>query len=90
MRSIKAKSAVRRRTKPAAEARIDVAGLEERARGAREARDILLACAGKIDGTEFPGGAGKVPVGPGYLTPDGEGHAVEDPWGGTHAYPPKG
>lgn len=33
---------------------------------------------------DIPGGAGKVPVGPSYLG-DGE---VEDPWGGTRAYPP--
>ena len=33
---------------------------------------------------DIPGGAGKVPVGPTYL---GEGQ-VEDPWGGTSAYPP--
>ena len=34
---------------------------------------------------DIPGGHGKVPVGPGYLT-DG---CVEDPAGGRHAYPPK-
>ncbi len=40
---------------------------------------------------DLPGGHGKVPVGPGYLT--GELDAcvsVEDPWGGSHAYPPAG
>jgi lysine 2,3-aminomutase len=38
---------------------------------------------------DLPGGHGKVPVGPGYLA--GELDAcvtVEDPFGGTHAYPP--
>ncbi len=35
---------------------------------------------------DIPGGHGKVPVGPGYLS---EG-AVEDPAGRLHAYPPKG
>ncbi|WP_309606262.1 lysine-2,3-aminomutase-like protein [Phenylobacterium sp.] len=34
---------------------------------------------------DIPGGHGKVPVGPGYLSPD----AVEDPAGRRHAYPPK-
>ena len=34
---------------------------------------------------DIPGGHGKVPVGPGYLT-DG---CVEDPAGGRHAYPPR-
>jgi len=33
---------------------------------------------------DIPGGAGKVPVGPTYLG----GGQVEDPWGGTTAYPP--
>jgi lysine 2,3-aminomutase len=34
---------------------------------------------------DIPGGYGKVPVGPGYLSDDG----VEDPAGRRHAYPPK-
>ena len=33
---------------------------------------------------DIPGGHGKAPVGPCYV----DGTAVEDPWGGTHAYPP--
>ena len=38
---------------------------------------------------DLPGGHGKVPVGPGYLTGDLDACvAVEDPWGGSHAYPP--
>ena len=36
---------------------------------------------------DIPGGHGKVPVGPGYLTDDGEGLLVEDPWGDVHPYP---
>jgi lysine 2,3-aminomutase len=40
---------------------------------------------------DLPGGHGKVPVGPGYLAGDLDGCvSVEDPWGGTHAYPPEG
>ena len=35
---------------------------------------------------DIPGGHGKVPVGPGYLS---EG-CVEDPAGRRHAYPPQG
>jgi lysine 2,3-aminomutase len=35
---------------------------------------------------DIPGGHGKVPVGPGYLS----GGEVEDPNGGRHRYPPKG
>ncbi len=38
---------------------------------------------------DIPGGHGKVPVGPGYLTVDGEGMQVEDPWGEAHPYPPR-
>ena len=38
---------------------------------------------------DLPGGHGKVPVGPGYLTGDLDACvSVEDPWGGPHAYPP--
>jgi len=38
---------------------------------------------------DIPGGHGKAPVGPSYLTGDSEaGLEVEDPWGATHAYPP--
>jgi len=35
---------------------------------------------------DIPGGHGKVPVGPDYLEPEGEGFTVEDPWGGKHGY----
>ncbi|CAN7296554.1 lysine-2,3-aminomutase-like protein [Phenylobacterium sp. LjRoot225] len=37
---------------------------------------------------DVPGGYGKVPVGPVYLSEAGEGTCVEDPNGGRHAYPP--
>lgn len=53
---------------------------------------ILRAMRGAVSGLcqptyvlDIPGGAGKVPVGPGYL---GEG-VVEDPSGRIHAYPPQ-
>ena len=40
---------------------------------------------------DIPGGAGKAPVGPGYLVDDGDGRfKVEDPWGGVSLYPPTG
>ena len=38
---------------------------------------------------DVPGGYGKVPVGPTYLSEAGEGACVEDPNGGRHAYPPE-
>jgi len=39
---------------------------------------------------DLPGGHGKVPVGPGYLAGMLDACvSVEDPWGGTHAYPPE-
>ena len=42
---------------------------------------------------DIPGGHGKVPIGPTYLTGDGDGEGdgsmqVEDPWGVRRAYPP--
>jgi lysine 2,3-aminomutase len=38
---------------------------------------------------DLPGGHGKAPVGPGYLTGDLDGCvSVEDPRGASHAYPP--
>ena len=38
---------------------------------------------------DIPGGHGKSPIGPNYLTCDGEGRMeVEDFNGGLHCYPP--
>jgi lysine 2,3-aminomutase len=37
---------------------------------------------------DIPGGHGKVPIGPDYLSGDGATVLVEDPWGCRHAYPP--
>jgi lysine 2,3-aminomutase len=38
---------------------------------------------------DIPGGHGKVPIGPTYLSEDADGLVVEDPWGERHAYPPR-
>jgi lysine 2,3-aminomutase len=58
-----------------------------------EGQAVVRALRGAVSGLcqptyvlDIPGGHGKVPVGPGYLT-DGQ---VEDPAGRRHAYPPKG
>lgn len=37
---------------------------------------------------DIPGGAGKSPIGPGYLERDGDGWQVRDYRGGVHRYPP--
>ena len=42
----------------------------------------------QIDVLDIPGGHGKVPVGPSYLSADGR--EVTDPKGLQHAYPPRG
>jgi len=39
---------------------------------------------------DIPGGHGKSPIGPAYLTREGETYRVEDFNGGSHCYPPKG
>ena len=61
-----------------------------------EGRRIVKALRGRISGLcqptyvlDIPGGFGKVPVGPVYLDEPGPG-LVEDPWGGSHLYPPHG
>ena len=59
-----------------------------------EGQAIMAALRGRISGTalptyilDIPGGHGKVPIGPGYLAPDGQGGwIVTDPQGQTHAY----
>jgi lysine 2,3-aminomutase len=38
---------------------------------------------------DIPGGAGKSPIGPSYLEPDGEAWRVRDHRGGVHRYPPE-
>lgn len=59
-------------------------------------QEILRGLRGRVSGLcqptymlDIPGGAGKVPVGPNYLTPSPEGWQVSDPDGGTRDYPPK-
>lgn len=54
-------------------------------------QQILRELRGRISGIalptyilDIPGGHGKVPVGPLYLRPEGDGFVVEDPWGGAH------
>lgn len=60
-----------------------------------EGQAIMATLRGRLSGLalptyviDIPGGYGKVPIGPGYLTPtdaDG-GHILNDPQGGTHIY----
>ena len=59
-----------------------------------EGQQIMAALRGRISGTalptyvlDIPGGHGKVPVGPGYLRNEGQGHwTVTDPQGRQHRY----
>ena len=51
----------------------------------RELRARLSGLAQPVYVLDIPGGAGKVPVGPAYISEDG---TVADPNGGTHVYPP--
>ena len=37
---------------------------------------------------DIPGGFGKVPVGPGYIEPNGVHHTITDRKGAGHRYPP--
>ncbi|MFG1361093.1 lysine-2,3-aminomutase-like protein [Xanthobacter pseudotagetidis] len=57
---------------------------------------IMRALRGRLSGIalptyvlDIPGGAGKVPLTPGYVEADGERLAVRDHCGGVHAYPPE-
>lgn len=61
-----------------------------------EGQAIMKALRGTVSGLaqptyvlDIPGGHGKVPVGPSYVTPGLEGDAVEDPNGTAHTYPPR-
>ncbi|MFZ5676174.1 MAG: lysine-2,3-aminomutase-like protein [Pseudomonadota bacterium] len=59
-----------------------------------EGRKLMAALRGRLSGLcqptyvlDIPGGHGKVPIGPSYLTPDGEeSYIVRDYLGGSHAY----
>ncbi len=59
-------------------------------------QEILRSLRGRVSGLcqpsyvlDIPGGHGKVPIGPDYLTRGESGWTVADPDGGTHDYPPK-
>lgn len=58
-----------------------------------EGQALVRALRGRLSGIaqptyvlDIPGGAGKVPLTPGYLTPQGAGWQVADNCGGIHAY----
>jgi lysine 2,3-aminomutase len=58
---------------------------------------LVTALRGRLSGLaqptymlDVPGGAGKVPVGPSFITRDPGGRVtLRDPWGNPHAYPPE-
>jgi lysine 2,3-aminomutase len=57
---------------------------------------LVRALRGRLSGLalptyilDIPGGAGKIPLGAGYMSPEGDGgYVVRDPAGGKHSYPP--
>ena len=60
-------------------------------------QELMRALRGRYSGLcqpsyvlDIPGGHGKSPIGPGYLTHDEGGYRIEDYNGGLHCYPPKG
>ena len=60
-----------------------------------EGRAIMKSLRGRVSGLaqptyvlDIPGGHGKAPIGPDYVSDDGDGLAVEDFNGGRHFYPP--
>ena len=64
--------------------------------GLSEGQALMRALRGRLSGLaqptyvlDIPGGHGKVPVGPNYLTETIDGQRVTDPDGSDHAYPPK-
>jgi lysine 2,3-aminomutase len=62
-----------------------------------EGQALMRALRGRVSGLcqptyvlDIPGGHGKVPIGPGYLSQDAGGTwRVEDPDGEEHRYPPE-
>jgi lysine 2,3-aminomutase len=57
-------------------------------------QELMKALRGRLSGLaqptyvlDVPGGHGKVPIGPAYLSDDAEAFAVEDVFGGQHRYP---
>jgi lysine 2,3-aminomutase len=62
----------------------------------QEGQALMRGLRGKVSGLcqptyvlDVPGGYGKAPVGPVYLSQAGDETCVEDPNGGLHQYPPK-
>jgi lysine 2,3-aminomutase len=62
-----------------------------------DGQTLMRALRGRLSGLcqptfvlDIPGGHGKVPIGPAYLTGDDGGLWVEDPWGAKRPYPPSG
>ena len=61
-----------------------------------EGQALMRALRGRLSGLaqptyvlDLPGGHGKVPVGPSYVTEtEGGSYLIEDPWGERHLYPP--
>jgi lysine 2,3-aminomutase len=61
-------------------------------------QELMRALRGRVSGLcqpsyvlDIPGGHGKSPIGPAYLTREAAGgHRIEDYQGGLHCYPPKG
>lgn len=65
--------------------------------GLSEGQALMRHLRGRLSGLaqptyvlDIPGGHGKVPVGPGYLSEGPEGMRVTDPDGRAHPYPPEG
>ena len=63
--------------------------------GIEAGQAIMRRMRGRVSGLcqptyvlDIPGGRGKSPIGPTYLSESEEGFTVEDPWGGESAYPP--
>jgi lysine 2,3-aminomutase len=64
--------------------------------GLDQGRELVKRLRGRVSGLcqpayvlDIPGGHGKAPVGPDYLSGDAEaGYVVEDYRGARHAYPP--
>ena len=64
--------------------------------GLAEGQALMRSLRGRLSGLaqptyvlDIPGGHGKVPVGPGYLSESAAGLRVTDPWGRAHPYPPE-
>ncbi|TDR93077.1 lysine-2,3-aminomutase-like protein [Enterovirga rhinocerotis] len=62
-----------------------------------EGQELMRRLRGRVSGLcqpsyvlDIPGGHGKAPIGPDYLSEDADGMLVEDWRGRRHAYPPRG